>query len=93
MFLTKKYVIVIDESMRVDSARIIRGEGLTYFDQTKKLRFGVLPRSNPSPENIVWVTTDSPGHVWYTISAWDNEDGVSIFYSILYMVVGGASTT
>ena len=79
MFLTKKYAIVIDESMRVDSARIIRGEGLTYFDKTKKLRFGLLPRSNPSPENIVWVTTDSPGHVWHTISAWDNEDGVCIF--------------
>ena len=76
MFLTKKYAIVIDGSVRSDGGRLLLGNGITFFDETKVLRFGVLPRSNPSPEKVQWIKTDSPGHVWHTISAWDNEDGV-----------------
>ena len=79
MFLTKKYAIVIDGSVRSDGARLMLGKGITFFDETKLLRFGVLPRLNASPENVKWVTTSSTGHVWHTISAWDNEDGVSSF--------------
>ena len=78
MFLTEKYAIVIDGSVRSDGARLKLGKGITFFDETKPLRFGVLPRSNASPENIKWVTTGGPGSVWHTISAWDNEDGVNI---------------
>ena len=77
LFLTKKYVIVIDGSLRGDSARFKTGKGMYFFDTTKNLRFGVLPRSNPSPENIIWVTTDSPGYAWHAISSWDNDDGVN----------------
>ena len=77
MFLTEKYAIVIDGSVRSDGARLKLGKGITFFDETKPLRFGVLPRSNASPDKIKWVTTDGPGSVWHTISAWDNEDGVN----------------
>ena len=49
---------------------------MTFFDESRKLRFGVLPRDNPTLDKVVWVTTDSTGHAWHTISAWDNEDGV-----------------
>ena len=76
MFLTEKYAIVIDTSLRIDVKRLVFGKGITFFDETKHLRFGVLPRSNASPENVKWVTTNSPGHVWHTISAWDNDDEV-----------------
>ena len=78
MFLTEKYAIVIDGSVRSDGARLKLGKGITFFDETKPLRFGVLPRSKASPENVKWVTTGGPGSVWHTISAWDNEDGVNI---------------
>ena len=78
MFLTQKYAIVIDGSVRSDGARLKLGKGITFFDETKPLRFGVLPRSKASPENVKWVTTGGPGSVWHTISAWDNEDGVNI---------------
>ena len=78
MFLTKKYAIVIDTSLRIDTKRLLFGNGLTFFDETKVMRFGVMPRSNASPENVKWIKTNSPGHVWHTISAWDNKDGVGI---------------
>ena len=51
---------------------------MTFFDESRKLRFGVLPRENPTLDKVVWVTTDSTGHAWHTISAWDNDDGVII---------------
>ena len=84
MFLTKKYAIVIDTSLRIDVKRLLFGKGLTFFDETKVLRFGVMPRSNASPENVKWIKTHSPGHVWHTISAWDNDDGVKIQFKIKY---------
>ena len=79
MFLTEKYAIVIDGSLRSDGSRFLFGKGITFFDGAKPMRFGVLPRSGPSLESIKWITLDSPGHVWHTISAWDNPDGVSTF--------------
>ena len=79
MFLTEKYAIVIDGSLRSDGSRFLFGKGITFFDDAKPMRFGVLPRSGPSLESIKWITLDSPGHVWHTISAWDNPDGVSTF--------------
>ena len=79
MFLTEKYAIVIDGSLRSDGSRFLFGKGITFFDEAKPMRFGVLPRSGPSLESIKWITLDSPGHVWHTISAWDNPDGVSTF--------------
>ena len=77
MYLTKNYAIVIDGSVRSDASRFYFGKGLTFFDETKPLRFGVIPRSDPSPQNIKWVTTDSPGNVWHTISAWENDEEVT----------------
>lgn len=82
MFLTKKYAIVVDGSVRTAGSRLLYGKGLTFFDETKNLRFGVIPRSNSSPEKIKWITTNSPGYVWHTISAWENEDEVIFQYSI-----------
>ena len=77
LFLTKNYVIVVEGSLRQDvKTRLIKGQSVTFFDETKNLRFGVLPRKNPSPDNVIWVTSDSPGWVWHTISAWENDDGV-----------------
>ena len=80
MFTTlEEYAIVIDTSLRIDVNRLVFGKGITFFDEAKPLRFGVVPRSNASPENIKWVTTSSPGHVWHTISAWENEDEVKTY--------------
>ena len=77
MFLTEKYAIVIDGSVLSDGARLMLGKGITFFDGTKPLRFGVLPRESTSPKDVQWITTSSTGHVWHTISAWDNDDGVT----------------
>ena len=64
-------------SLRIDPiTRWKQGKGMTFFDESRKLRFGVLPRDNPTLDKVVWVTTDSTGHAWHTISAWDNDDGV-----------------
>ena len=69
----------IEGSLRIDPiTRWKQGKGMTFFDESRKLRFGVLPRDNPTLDKVVWVTTDSTGHAWHTISAWDNEDGVII---------------
>ena len=77
LFLTEKYVVVIEGSLRLDSMRRWKqGKGMTFFDESRNLRFGVLPRENPTVDKVIWVTTDSPGYAWHTISAWDNDDGV-----------------
>ena len=87
----------IEGSLRIDPiTRWKQGKGMTFFDESRKLRFGVLPRDNPTLDKVVWVTTDSTGHAWHTISAWDNEDGViiakkikggliSVFFFTLYI--------
>ena len=71
-------VILLKGSLRIDPiTRWKQGKGMTFFDDSRKLRFGVLPRENPTLDKVIWVTTDSTGHAWHTISAWDNEDGVN----------------
>ena len=84
MLLTPNYAIVIDGSVRTDGSRLISGKGMTFFNQERPLRFGVITRSNASPENIKWIVADSPGHVWHTISAWENEDEVVIQFPVIF---------
>ena len=87
LFLTKNYVIVVEGSLRQDvKTRLIKGQSVTYFDETKNLRFGVLPRKNPSPDNVIWVASDAPGWVWHTISAWENDDGVGESYYTVFHI-------
>ena len=39
------------------------------------LRFGVLPRDAVDPEEMVWFECEGPGHIWHTISAWEESGG------------------
>lgn len=68
ILLTKNYVIIIDGSLRSDMSRISEGKGVVFFNKMKELRFGILPRVNPSLKNIRWIVPTRPGHVYYTIS-------------------------
>ena len=40
------------------------------------LRFGILPRDAVDPEEMVWFECEGQGHIWHTISAW--EEGAKI---------------
>ena len=81
ILLTKNYVIIVDGSLRSDISRISEGKGVVFFNKTKKLRFGVLQRVNPSLKNLRWIVSTRPGHVYHTISAWENEDQVFHYIS------------
>ena len=37
------------------------------------LRFGILPRDAVDPEEMVWLECKGPGHIWHTISAWEES--------------------
>ena len=46
-----------------------------YEEETLKIieyRFGVLSRDAVGPEEMVWLECDGPGHIWHTISAWED---------------------
>ena len=34
-------------------------------------RFGLLPRNAVGPEEMIWLECSGAGHVWHTVSAWE----------------------
>ena len=36
-----------------------------------KYRFGILSRDAVGPEEMVWLECNGPGHIWHTVSAWE----------------------
>ena len=48
-----------------------------------KCRFGILSREAAGPDEMVWLECDGPGHIWHTVSAWE-EIGEKVFYIFLF---------
>merc|ERR1719450_644816 len=62
-------------------SRLLYGKGLTFFNSSYAMRFGVLPRDALDPEEMVWFECEGPGHIWHTISAWEESGGKVVVWA------------
>ncbi|CAE8657892.1 unnamed protein product [Polarella glacialis] len=80
-FLTPKYAICIDHSLRASGPKIVQGKFYDW-DTSMNLRFGVMLRGSTDPDQIRWFDTGKPGFVWHVAAGW--EDGENL---VLWMPV------
>lgn len=81
MFLTEHYAIIVHSSLRRDPARLARGHSLNYFDASEPLRFGILPRSARSADEMVWIAAPGPGHIWHTATGHEMDNDTLVLYA------------
>lgn len=73
-WLTEHFAVFFDASMRFDPSQIPKGGNAISWNDTFKMRFGVLPRdSNSFQDDIIWCETNSPGHIWHIINGWETS--------------------
>lgn len=82
-FLTENYLVFADISVRGDFDALDKPEGSVFvFDESRPLRWGVLPRSFHVPPDeggvaefvesqVQWFVTSEPETVWHVINAWE----------------------
>ncbi|KAF2848574.1 carotenoid cleavage dioxygenase [Plenodomus tracheiphilus IPT5] len=71
-FLTDKYIVFPDISMRRDFSGLMGSSGSVFhFDHEYNLRFGVIPREYKTGDKVTWFTTKRPSSIWHVINAWE----------------------
>ena len=68
--VSQKHTIIMDLPLALDPTNLIRGLPVVSFDPTKKARFGVFPRFDPS--KVRWFET-SACCIFHTVNSWDTS--------------------
>jgi len=82
-FITEKYFVIIDGSMRFDAKGVVKGGPLWQFRPKAHLRFGVFPRSEKmTAENLTWIDAPVAAEIVHTMYSYD-EGGKIILWAPL----------
>jgi len=83
LFITEKYVVVVDGSMRFEPSAILDGEPLWMFEPKRKLRFGLWPRTSGkmSADDFVWIDSTEAAEIVHTMHAYDDDDGKVVLWA------------
>jgi len=83
LFITEKYVVVVDGSMRFDPKSIVDGEPLWMFAPEQRLRFGLWPRSagNMRADDFIWIESEEAAEIVHALHAYDDEDGKVVLWA------------
>ena len=85
IFITEKYVGIIDGSMLFQPKNIVSSGSLWNFDPTAKLRFGFCSRSEElTAENFTWIEAPVPADVAHVFPAIDeNPSKITLWCPLL----------
>ena len=95
-FLTENYLVFPDISVRGDFEALSQPGGSIFaFDETRPMRWGVLPRTFAETEvdgdhpadaasQVRWFTTADPGTIWHVINAWERPTATGGTEIVLY---------
>ena len=76
IFITEKYVGIIDGSMLFQPKNIVSSGPLWNFDPTVNLRFGICSRSEElTADNFTWIEAPVPADIAHVLTAFDEEPG------------------
>ena len=78
-FVTKRFCIVIDHSVRYNVARIAQGSIFQWMP-SKSLRFGLISRADDAP--VRWFDTGTPGFVWHVLAGWEEGSSVVLWLPV-----------
>lgn len=81
MFITEKYMVVVDGSMRFTPKGVVQGKPLWMFDEGQKLRFGIYLRSagKMTPESFFWIEAPIAAEIVHTCYAYDEGDTIVLW--------------
>jgi carotenoid cleavage dioxygenase-like enzyme len=84
-FLTEKYVVFPDISMRFSQDGLLSQNGSCFwFDPDYKLRWGIIPRQFEKGDRIRWFQTSKPGAIWHVINGWEERSADGKERIVLY---------
>lgn len=93
MFITENYMVLIDGAMSFSPKEAIQGKQLWTFDQAKKLRFGIFPRSQKlTRENLQWIEADVAAEIVHTCYAYDQDGKIILWTPVSYYSADSTGT-
>jgi len=81
MFITEKYVVVVDGAMRFGPEAIAKKKPLWMFAPEQKLRFGIFPRAakKMTPDAFTWIEAPEAAEIVHTLYAYDEGDKIILW--------------
>jgi len=94
LFITEKYVVVVDGSLKFDPSSILDGEPFWMFEPKRKLRFGLWPRCSGkmSADAFIWIDAIEAAEIVHTMHAYD-DDGKVVLWAPVGRELQGARGT
>lgn len=81
-FITKRFSIVVDHSLRMDTKDRIKTESAFEFRHDMNIKFGLIPRKPQADSKVRWFDSGRRGFVWHVVNAWEEGDVVLLFLNI-----------
>ncbi|MBD5605692.1 MAG: carotenoid oxygenase family protein [Candidatus Eremiobacteraeota bacterium] len=87
-FLTDRYLVFADTSLRSDAKRLASDTGsVFFFDPAYRMRWGVVPRDPSAGDEGRWFDMSSAGTMWHTINGWEEPSPGGGTQIVLYAPV------
>lgn len=83
LVFTDNYSIIWDCSVHFDVKGMFDGGSFFKTKEDYNLRFGLVPKSASSREEVIWIDTGKPGAVVHPLNAWedDDDDGTIVLWT------------
>lgn len=81
MMNTENYMIIWDCSVHFDARGMFDGNSFFRTKSDYNLRFGVIPITATTQEEVIWIDTGEPGAVVHPINAWEDKDGSIVLWT------------
>ena len=79
MFMTPKFLILIDSSVHFNIGRVLEGKSIFAFNPRANLRFALISRE--SGQLLQWFDTGKPHAIVHGLNAWEEPDGTIVLWA------------
>ena len=78
---TENFMIVWDCSVHFDVGGMFDGRSFFRTKSNYNLRFGVIPITATTKEEVIWMDTGKQGAIVHPINAWEDKDGTIVMWT------------
>jgi 9-cis-epoxycarotenoid dioxygenase len=83
LLFTDRYMIIYDCSVHFDAKALFDGGSFFRTNSAYNLRFGIIPKTAVSREDVMWFDTGSPGGIVHPLNSWEEDDGTIVIWTPL----------
>ena len=81
LIFTKNFIIVYDCSVHFDPKAMFEGGSFFRTNPNYNLKFGIIPKSATSRDEVIWVDTGKPGGIVHPLNSWEEDDGTIVIWT------------